>query len=259
MSEINTHINGISLERSRALMAAENSKGLANAWDANLYRQPDYYIYIFTVSDRDFTVSQPPLFPALYIPARKKGERVSFVVKLPSPFQQLDREGAVGDLITRGHRAEAVAQSICNPNNLSLDQDAPINDRSILGFGVDLNAQGVFWSRNEKPTEDEIRRAELRRERYYRALLEKARVLEISNPKELNDILNQDFHQAAEYFHQETSWHKTMIKFEECPLCGESIKPGVAAHKNSLGGTCIIDKDRAKLMGLPTTSPASKD
>jgi hypothetical protein len=238
--------------QSRAIGAGLNLSD--GAWDANLYRVPDYFIYIYTISDREFIVSQPPLFPRLIMRPKKKGERYSLLLKIPHPFQQIDREGAIGDLMVRGHRAEQVAQSLCNPNNITLDQDAIPPEQTVLGLGQDLNAQGVFWSRNEPPTEAEIMAAERRRERYYRSLIERARTLEISNPRELENVLHQDYHMAAEFFGVETTWHKHMVKYETCPNCGEMVKPGVAYHKNSMGIVCIIDEARAKKAGVTTAT-----
>lgn len=230
------------------------------AFDANLYRKPDYYIYIYSVADRDFVVSQPPLFRQLIFSAKEPNQRYRQVLKIPAPFQQVDREGAVGDIIVRAHPAERVAQSLCNPNNVTLDQDAVPPETAILGLGQDLNAQGVFWSKNHPPTEEEIKAAEKRRERYYRSLIERARTLEIANPKELEGLINQDYHMAAEYFGVETSWHRKMVKAEECPNCGETIKPGIAYHKNSLGFLCIVDMERAKKAGVTADmiSPAGR-
>lgn len=242
--------------RSRAMGADRNVRD--GAFDANQFRQPEYFVYIYTTSDRDFTVMQPPLFPRLLLRARAAGEKYSLVLKLPSPFNQVDREGAVGDLMVRAHVAEKVAQSLLNPNNPTLDQDLNVPINNVLGLGVDLNAQGLFWSRNNPPTDEEVAKAIARKERYYRGLLEKARTLEISNPKELESLINRDYHMAAEYYTVETSWHRTMVRAEECPLCGESIKPGVAAHKNSLGGVCIIDEKRAALMGLTPSKAKQK-
>lgn len=219
-------------------------------FDANLFRPPDYFVYIYTISDREFIVCQPPLFPRLIIRPKVAGERYSLCLRLPSPFQQEDREGAIGDLIVRATPAERVAASLCNPNNPTLNQDAVLSAGTILGLGVDLNAQGVFWSKNNPPTEAEITAAEQRRERYYKQLLEKARTLEISNPKELEWLINQDYHMAAQYFGVETSWHKKLVKFTECPLCGEPMKPDVAIHAGANGCGGVVDWDAAIASGL---------
>lgn len=220
--------------------------------DPNLVRKPEYYVHLYTVSKREFTISQPPLFPKVVVPACKEGERYTLVCSIPHPMQQLDREGAVGELIVRGHTAEYVAASLVNPNNPSLDQDAVINPQFVLGIGVDLTCQGVFWTRNHPPTEQEIAKAEGRREKYYRGLMERARTLEISNPKELEQLITQDFHMAADYFGEERAWHKKMSRTVECPNCGDSIKAGIAFHRSSAGVLCIIDPSRA-----PKTSSSS--
>lgn len=223
------------------------------AFDANMFRAPEFFVYIHTISDREFVVQQPPLFPSVIFPAKKPGQRSALVLTIPSPMNQIDREGAIGELIVRAHDARLCAASLLNPNNPTLNQDLEVNMQTqgiAYSFGTNLNHQGLFWSLNQNPKEDEIAKAEGRREKYYRGLIEKARTLEISNPKELESLVNQDFHMAAEYFHLETSWHHKYVKFAECPLCGEPIKPGVAAHKNSLGTVCIIDEARAAKMGL---------
>lgn len=253
--------HGFTAPESKSIAAPFNLHD--GAFDANMFRAPDYYVYIYTISNREFIVCQPPLFPRLMIRPKVAGERYSLVLKLPSPFQQEDREGAVGDLIVRATPAERVAASICNPNNPTLNQDAKVVDGAILGLGVDLNSQGVFWSKNNPPTDDELVAAEKRRERYYKSLLEKARTLEISNPKELEYLLNQDYHMAAEYFNVETSWHKKLMKFVECPLCGESMKPGVAIHAGTNGCGGVVDWDKAIAAGLrkekdrPQPTPAT--
>jgi len=247
--------HGFTSPTSVALGAEKNLQD--GSWDANLFRPPDYWVYIFTVSDREFAISQPPLIRSFTIRPKIKGQRYTLVAKLPCPFLQIDREGAVGDLMVRAHQGEKVAQSICNPNNPTLNQDASLPAQTILGLGVDLNCQGVFWSRNAKPTEDELKGAERRRERYYEALLERARTLEISNPKELEYLINQDYHMAAEYFGVETSWHRKLVKFEECPNCAEQIKPGVAFHRHSSGIICIVDPERAAKAGVTAASVGS--
>ena len=252
MSDVNATVGRVLGPGSPISQSAARGNGLQldnTSWDANQYRRPDYYIYIYTVSDKTFTVQQPPLISNLILNARAKGERCSLAATLPSPFNQIDREGGVGDLITRAHIGERVAMSIVNPNNPSLDQDAVLAAQSILGLGVDLNAQGIFWSRNNPPTEEEIAAAEKRREKYYRGLIERARTLEIANPRELESLINEDYHLAAEFFGVETTWHRRMVKFVECPNCGEQIKPGVAYHKNG-DLVCIVDPVRAKSAGI---------
>lgn len=229
------------------------------AFDANLYRKPDYYVYLYTISEREFVIAQPPLVPRLIVPACPKDKKYFMFARVPHPFNQVDREAAIGDFIVRGHVAEQVAMSLVNPNNLSLDQDAVPPEKSVLGFGVDLNAQGVFWSKNNPPTDAEVKAANLRRERYYRGILERARALQIANPKELEFSITQDWHMAAEYFGVETPWHSKMVRAVDCPNCGETVKPGQAYHQNSMGIICIIDPVRAKAAGVKVPETVSTE
>lgn len=206
--------------------------------------EPRYYVQVFTISKREHLVQQPPLIPYLIIPACGPEEEYKLVVKIPHPMLQGRQHPDKGELEIFRQKAESVAQSICNPNNLTLDQDAAVTNPT--GLGVDLHAQGVFWSRNEVPTKDELKKAHARVERYYTQLIERARTLEVANPKELESLLNQDYHLAAEYFGIETPWHRKLRYSAECPNCGEQIKSAkLAYHVNSAGLICVIDKARA--------------
>lgn len=242
---------GPETQPSRGMASGKNAVNL-NWGDPNLSRKPDYYIYVFTVSKRKFLIRQPTLFPRLEVPACGPNERYKLVIAIPHPLQQQDvTDGGAGQLISRGYHAEDVAMSLCNPNNLTRDQEATPPAGTVLGIGNNLTVQGVFWTPNETPTEKELVAAELRREKYYRSLLNKARALENSNPKALEGELNIDYRMAADYFGEETSWHKKHIHQEACPNCGESIKPGVAFHKNKeLEMICVIDPIRAAAAGV---------
>lgn len=227
------------------VVAASNPMVPGPEVDPIQFRKAEFLVHIYTISQRSFVVCQPPLVSRLNIPAVPAGKTYLKVMSIPHPFNQFDRESGNGEVVVRMHDARQVAASLVNPNNPSLDQDAKVPDGAVLGMGVDLNSQGIFWSLNDPPTPDELAKAKARRERYYRSLLDRARVLERVNPRELEFTINEDYHLAAAYFGETTSWHKAFVQAAECPLCGEAIKPGVAFHKNSLGTVCIIDKDRA--------------
>lgn len=219
-------------------------------------RKTEGYVYIHTISDKSFTLHRPPLLPTVVIPARKQGERSSLALKLPHPMQQADAGIDTSDMVIRLEDARAVAADVCNPDNpftggdaLS-EQNRTISPERVMSSGENLTQQGVFWSLNEKPTEAEISAAEQRREQYFRQLLEQARVLEMGNPGQLAQIMNADYHMAADHFGVETTWHRKGVSLASCPNCGESIKPNVAYHKNSMGMICIIDRPRAEAAGV---------
>lgn len=203
-----------------------------------------YHVHLFTISKREFTVQQPPAIPHLVIPACGPDEEWKKVISIPHPFLQIERHPDKNEAIIYREVGERVAQSLCNPDNPTLDQDYVV--KQPLGWGVNLNAQGVFWSLNETPSKEEIAKAHQRREKYYGSLIERSRTLEIANPKELEALINQDFHMAADYFGIETNWHKRLVSKVECQNCGEPLKrSGLAYHINAAGDYCVIDAERA--------------
>lgn len=220
---------------------------------------PRYKVYLYTVSKREFIVEQAPLVPRLTIPACAAEERYKIVTEIPHPMYQVERHPDRNEAIVYRHDAQRVAMSLCNPTNPTLNQDHVV--QNPLASGVNLSAQGVFWSLSNPPEEKEIQAAFKRREKYYASLLEQARQLEVVNPKELESLLNQDFHMAAEYFAVETPWHRKFVSKAECPNCGEPIKSAnLAYHVNSLGMVCVIDRERASaaLVGQEQSSPDAK-
>jgi len=234
---------------SAALAGSENSKNFSSHVDPNLLRKPEYFVYLYSVSGREFTVELPPHIRRLIIRACPAGQPWTLVTKLAHPFQQPDNDDN-GNLIARSHDARRVAMDICNPSNTSLDQDLRLDPKFVLAYGNNLTQQGVFWSLNYPPTEEEVKKAVARKETYYRGLLEKARTLELANPKELEFELNMDYHMAADYFGVETNWHKRVERPAFCPNCGEGIKTGVAFHKHPDGFLCVIDWKRTVEAGV---------
>jgi len=218
---------------------------------------PRYQVYLYSVSKREHVVQQAPLIPYLIIPACGDDEAYKKVISIPHPMLQIERHPDKSEAIVYRHEAERVAQSICNPDNPTLDQD--YQNPKALGWGVDLSKQGVFWSKNDPPTKEEIGKAHARVEKYYAQLLERARTLEIANPKELELLINQDFHLACEHFGVETSWHKKLVANSLCPVCREPVKFGAAYHKNSMEILCVIDWQRTVTAGVKTKKDVPED
>jgi len=229
-------------------------------------RKPDFYVYLYNVSEQSFDVFRPPLFANIHIPGRKPKEIYTIAARLPQPL--LTPQGSVDsdELSTNLMDTRRVVMDMINPDNLGLDQDAVINNPTNVGN--DLGKKGVFWSLNgpgaskidpskfEAPTDAEIKAAIRRMEQHYNTLLEKARAVETSNPKELVEMLTPEHHAAADYFGVETSWHGKRSRPMDCPNCGERIKQGVAFHKTDEGTLCIIDWKRAVASGVRTKQQA---
>ena len=104
---------------------------------------------------------------------------------------------------------------------------------------------GVFVCAGNIPTEEELRGARSRLEDFYRALVASAdREWERSHSfLFIHDVQRR----AAGYLGLKKEWYYQSRETEECPGCGERVKPGVAVCK-----TChaVLDRDKALALGL---------
>jgi hypothetical protein len=145
---------------------------------------------------------------------------------------------------------------IINSENLGFDQDAVLDPKFSYSKGHDLGKKGVFWSLNEVPTAEEIKKAINRMEKEYTRLLDEALTVERSNPQMLREMLTPAHHAAAEYYGQEHSWHGKKSKPMDCPVCGDRVKAGIAYHIDSSNELCIIDWARTVKAGKRTRAQA---
>jgi hypothetical protein len=174
--------------------------------------------------------------------------RVHHPVNLP----RLDPDNVNGPPLWKYENAKAVALGICNPDYVGTDlsiQDKELNAENVLSSGeCNLTRQGVFASMNAEPTEEELTKAEKRREAYYRFRLAEADGLERSNPRGLQHILMEDHKMAAEFFGVETNWHRIPSAKVDCPNCGQKIPANVAFHYDN-GRICVLDWEKSWLAG----------
>jgi hypothetical protein len=217
------------------------------------FRKTEMYVYVFSVVDprprgQKLHRSFPPLMPHLEIPEIEPGQRYRLVTKIGHPVNQYQmREN--GERYIDSHDARRLAQDIVNPDNLSLEQDIQVDPARVYSQGNDYGRLGVFWSLLPTPKEEEIEKAIQRKEDYYRARLQEARKLEMTNPRALYDYLQTIDHIACDYFGEEYSWHKKAVKPAFCPNCGEAVKPGVAFHMTN-GAMCVIDWKKTVSAGV---------
>jgi hypothetical protein len=219
-----------------------------------LNRAPEYFVYLYSVSEQEHVVSRPPIMKEMRIAGRKKGERVAFVTRLPQPLVtpkgNVDSsEIDIGVMDTR-----RFVTDIINPDNLTINQDAAPDH--ITGQGNDLGAKGVFWSLNNPPTEEEIVKAETRLKARYKLLLEQARAVEVSAPAKLQDTLSPEHHMAADYFHETFTWHGAPVHKDMCPRCGGLANVGAPFHSLDGGGICVGDWKKAVAAGARSRAQA---
>src|SRR4029077_15091670 len=111
---------------------------------------------------------------------------------------------------------------------------------------------GVFVAAGEMPSNEELRRAREKLAAFYRRLVAGAdREWERSHSYLfINDVERR----AAHYLGIEKDWFYQPREMEECPACGEKIKPGVAVCR-----TCgaIMERTRATSLALTPPNQAS--
>jgi hypothetical protein len=228
----------------------------ANAYILN--RKPDFLVYIHTISDRNYEVYRPPILKRFTIIGKNPKDKYAKCASFPHPMNVPDASVDSSEIGLKQMDARRFVMDIINPDNLGFDQDAVISN--VTSIGNNLGEKGVFWSLNEIPTDAEIAAAKARMEKYYRKLVERANTVHSSSPKDLADTLTPEHLSAAEYleenFGMQFAWHAKMTRLENCDLCGEKTKSGVAFHRMEDGGICVRDWERAVKAGARTRADA---
>jgi len=109
---------------------------------------------------------------------------------------------------------------------------------------------GVFVCAGETPTAEELRNAQEKLDEFYRALVASAdREWERSHSYLFIHDLQR---RAAARLGSEKEWHYQARETEECPGCGERVKPGVAVCKSC---HAILNREKALALGLVQAPP----
>lgn len=94
-------------------------------------------------------------------------------------------------------------------------------------IGQNLDDFGVFWTKNNPPTNEELQIAKEKMEKTFRSALAEANMLEAQN--RLQDITPLMRH-AARHFGEDRDWNKIYQRHASCPACGGQMKEGIAVH-----------------------------
>ena len=71
---------------SSGMNRANNQDWIFTTQNYLLNKNPDYFIYLYNVSQMDHEVSRPPLVRKMVIQARKSNEKYALVTRLPQPL-----------------------------------------------------------------------------------------------------------------------------------------------------------------------------
>lgn len=135
--------------------------------------------------------------------------------------------------------AREIAEDICR----EINSDA--GERSFLG---------AFVCAGDEPTEAELANAQAKLDEFYRALVASAdREWERSHSfLFIHDLQRR----AAKQLGIEKEWHYQARETEECPGCGDRVKPGVAVCKSC---HAVLNRDKALALGLLEPPPATQE
>jgi hypothetical protein len=117
--------------------------------------------------------------------------------------------------------------------------------REINSDAGDNSFMGVFVCAGDAPTENELKNAEEKLNEFYRSLVASAdREWERSHSfLFIHDLQRR----AAAKLGVEKEWYYQVRETEECPGCGDRVKPGVAVCKSC---HAVLNREKALALGL---------
>ena len=109
----------------------------------------------------------------------------------------------------------------------------------------DLHDHGVFVCAGARPTQEELAAATTRRDAYYHRLIGEGDTMWARGHsfREISDLHRR----AAISLGVEREWAYVPMRMNECPACGEKVKPAVAVCKHC---GAILDAEKAAKHGL---------
>jgi len=224
----------IAIREARMREAAMNGILVYTPDNASLAHDPPYQVYIFNLGPMKHEVPKGSL-GTFTIQACEPGEAYSQPLVLPSITR--DSYFVEQEMKTHSVSGEFTAQDIVHPMTAG--------GKTWWSFGANLDDLGVFWTRNNPPSEAELTIARGKMEVTYRKLLNMAASLEATN--KLDDITPL-MRIAASYFGEDRAWNRIYKKTLECPGYGEPSKAGIIRHPCGY----VFDPDRALVAGMIT-------
>lgn len=118
----------------------------------------------------------------------------------------------------------------------------------------DLGDHGVFVCAGARPSADELSAATSRRDQFYQRLVTDGDTMWARGHsfREISDLHRR----AAIALGAEREWAYVPVRMNDCPACGEKVKPGVAVCRHC---GAILDEEKAAKHGLGAgANPASE-
>ncbi len=241
---------GMDSQLTKSAMRGANQESFNPVINGRAFRPPLRTIYIFSVAKRGFTLRKPPLFPKLELRGCEAGERYVRCTSFGDPILQPCPDQERGGTRIDDNDGWVEAMDMLTPGNFTMDLYAGSSNPSWYqnSNGTNLAAEGVFCSLNETPMEQELKKAEECRDKHYRYLTTEAKRLANVSKKQLDEFLQRypDTHMAMSSLKLKADWSSYSEVTEDCPNCGDPVKPGIAFHKSSITDSlCVIDAMKA--------------
>ena len=118
----------------------------------------------------------------------------------------------------------------------------------------DLHDHGVFVCAGPRPSTDELQVAKQRRDAFYQRLLQDGDTMWARGHsfREISDMHRR----AAIAMGAEREWAYVPAQLQDCPLCGEKVKSGVAVCKHCHG---ILNEEKAAEHGIYKERPGNRN
>lgn len=118
----------------------------------------------------------------------------------------------------------------------------------------DLQDHGVFVCAGARPTSEELGTAKARRDAFYHRLISEGDMMWARGHsfREISDMHRR----AALAMGTEREWAYVAVEMQDCPVCGEKIKRGVAVCKHC---RAILDEERAARHGVHKEHPEHRN
>ena len=244
------------MSQAQALADQENH-GSTTLITQDRQAEPDYFIYVYNLLDKEWIVRQPPLFAAFHIPKREKGKRFA-VTLLPAFVNEVTMKAGTTELSYKQIDGRKAATSLLNPGAFpGTNWEGQLHNWDTDDqTGNNLNNFGCFWSLTRP---DETDKLEVEIELFLdkckvtmEELVKRAEELFESGERKLISPL---MHFAMDYLGKQAPWHMSMRHMISCPICGDQVPEGIAYHRNSFGDRCIIDMAKYQRSVVQSRAP----
>lgn len=239
--------------------------------------KPDYLIYVFSCSQRTFCdpgdvrkgiigrikllapgiMSDDPNDvtvktvvegkPVYKVSPGQENQPYHYVTSFPQPILIPKFNDESGEIETKETDVRRFVVDMISPDNLTMTLDTVVDPAKAFSIGNDYAPKGIFFSYHNPPLREDLQKAYLRMEAYYKGLNERAATLDLTDKLGLQNALasNPDHVYAANYYGKDFAWARKAVRPVECPVCGEQKPAGRLFHTPSTGGICVEQSEKA--------------